>query len=94
MVIEWPPRVPANQPVSRPRPDSDDPKLNVDFTGIVERGIWPAKKKEYSAANDEEKMTHLCAMRLFEKMDVRLRERGQDSMDVLFMETIAGSVDI
>ena len=94
MVIRWPPPVPANQRASRPRPDPENPKLKVDFSGIVERGIWPAKKREYDSANEEEKTTGLCAMRLFEKMDARLRERSGDSMDVLFVETIIGSVDL
>jgi hypothetical protein len=94
MVIKWPPPVPATRPVSRPRPDPENPKLKVDFSGVVERGIWPAKKKEYDAANEEEKMIRLCAMGLFEKMDTRLRERNHGSMDVLFMETITGSVDL
>ena len=94
MVIRWPPPVPANQRVSRPRPDPENPKLKVDFSGIVERGIWPAKKKEYDAAGEEEKTTRLCAMGLFEQMDARLRERSRNSMDVLFMETIIGSVDL
>lgn len=94
MVIEWPPPVPANQRVSRPRPDPGNPKLKVDFSGIVERGIWPAKKQEYHAANKEEKRTELCAMRLFEKMDMWLKERSHNSMDVLFMETIIGSADL
>lgn len=94
MVIKWPPPVTANQHVLRPQVDPKNPKLTVDFSGIVERGIWPAKKKEYGAATEEEKATRLCAMGLFEKMDMRLRERSGDSMDVLFMETITGSVDV
>lgn len=94
MVIKWPPPVPADQRVSRPRLQPKNPKLKVDFSGIVERGIWPAKKQEYDASGDEEKTTRLCAMGLFEKLDVRLRERSRNSMDVLFMETIIGSVDL
>ena len=94
MIIKWPPPVTANKSVSRPRLDPKNPKLKVDFSGIVERGIWPAKQKEYDAANEEEKTTRLCAMGLFEKMDTRLRERSGHSMDVLFMETIIGSVDL
>ena len=94
MVIKWPPPVVANQCVARPRLDPRNPKLKVDFSGVVEQGIWPAKKKEYDAANKEEKTTRLCAMGLFEKMDMRLREKSGHSLDVLFMETILGSVDL
>ncbi len=94
MVIKWPPPVTANQRGLKPRLDPKNPKLTVDFTGIVERGIWPAKKTEYDAASKEEKATRLCAMGLFEKMDMRLRERSGHSMDVLFMETIIGRVDL
>jgi hypothetical protein len=89
MVIKWPPPVTA-----RPRLDLKNPKLKVDFSGVVEQGIWPAKKQEYDAMNEEEKTTRLCAMGLFEKMDMRLRERSGHSLDVLFMETTIGSADL
>ena len=94
MVIKWPPPVTANQLGLRPSLDPKNPKLAVDFSGIVERGIWPAKKTEYDTANEEEKAKRLCAMGLFEKMDMRLRERSGGSLDVLFMETIIGRVDL
>ena len=94
MVIKWPPPVTANQRGLGPSVDPKNPKLTVDFSGIVERGIWPAKKTEYDTANEEEKATRLCAMGLFEKMDTRLRERSGGSIDVLFMETIIGRVDL
>jgi len=83
-----------NQRVSRLQLDPKNPKLKVDFSGIVERGIWPAKKQEYDAASEEEKTTRLCAMGLFEKMDIQLKEKSGHSMDVLFMETVIGSDDL
>lgn len=61
-------------------------KLHIDFVGMQEKGIWPAKRA--LGANGG------IAMALFEKLDRWLDQRTHGTVDALLMGCVIGVVDI
>lgn len=61
-------------------------KLHMNFLGMQEKGIWPAKKA--LGANGG------VAMRLFERLDAWLERRTQGTVDALLMGCVAGAAYI
>ncbi|KAG2046912.1 hypothetical protein BDR06DRAFT_964563 [Suillus hirtellus] len=76
MTIKWPP------PNTHPR-SSDVDGLRVDFIGIQEKRMWPAKKADADGHQ---------AMKLFEEFDAWLDEKTGGSVDALFMGCVSGEV--
>lgn len=72
LVIKWPP------PSSSPSAEG----LKVDFVGIVEKGMYPAKKAEKEGGGP--------GMVLLEKMDGWLEETYAGTVDALLMCTVGG----
>lgn len=66
----------------------DDDRLRVDFIGLEEQGMWPAKKERVRAEERGE------ALRLFEEFDAWLEARTRGAADALLMGTVAGVVSI
>lgn len=74
MTIKWPP------PNAHPRsPDVDG--LRVNFIGIQEKRMWPAKKAEADGSQ---------AMKLFREFDAWLDEKTGGSVDALLMGCVSG----
>lgn len=65
---------------------SDDGRVHINFVGLQEKGIWPAKKA--LGANGG------AAMKLFEKLDTWLEKRTQGTVDALLMGCVSGVADI
>ncbi|KAG1738532.1 hypothetical protein EDB19DRAFT_1714183 [Suillus lakei] len=77
MTIKWPP--PQN-----PHPRlSDVSGLKVNFIGIQEKRMWPAKKAEADGSQ---------AMKLFREFDAWLDEKTGGSVDALLMGCVSGEV--
>jgi hypothetical protein len=64
----------------------DGEKIRIDFVGMQEEGIWPAKKA--LGANGG------IAMKLFEKLDKWLDKRTHGTVDALLMGCVISVVDI
>ncbi|KAG1897160.1 uncharacterized protein F5891DRAFT_1050672 [Suillus fuscotomentosus] len=62
---------------------SDVDGLRVDFIGIQEKRMWPAKKADADGHQ---------AMKLFEEFDAWLDEKTGGSVDALFMGCVSGEV--
>lgn len=62
--------------------------LRVDFIGLEERGMWPAKKERVRAEERGE------ALRLFGEFDSWLEGKTRGAVDALLMGTVAGVVSI
>ncbi|KAG2143750.1 uncharacterized protein EDB93DRAFT_1088015 [Suillus bovinus] len=77
MTIKWPP-----PPNAHPR-SSDVDGLRVDFIGIQEKRMWPAKKAEADGHQ---------VMRLFKEFDAWLDEKTGGSVDALLMGCVSGEV--
>ncbi|QRV88245.1 Peptidase family M28 protein [Ceratobasidium sp. AG-Ba] len=60
------------------------PELKINFIGIEERGMWPAKKNDRAGH----------AMDLFEKMDGWFEEKKKGAMDVMLLGCVAGVMSI
>ena len=63
-------------------------QLRVDFIGLEERGMWPAKKERVLVEERGE------ALKLFEEFDSWLETRTKGAVDALLMGTVAGVVSI
>lgn len=68
------------------QPQSSDeegagPGLKIDFTGIHERRMWPAKKAESDGSR---------AMKLFEKLDRWIEERTEGTVDAMLVGCVRG----
>jgi len=61
-------------------PTGERPILKVDFQGIQEKGMWPAKKAERQGP----------AMDLFEQLDAWLDERPGVAFDALLLGCVSG----
>jgi hypothetical protein len=75
MTIKWPP-----PPNAHPR-SSDLDGLRVNFIGIQEKRMWPAKKAEADGSQ---------AMKLFKEFDAWLDEKTGGSVDALLMGCVSG----
>ncbi|KAL4061947.1 hypothetical protein V8B97DRAFT_2025645 [Scleroderma yunnanense] len=67
--------------IKHPPPASRDEGLKVNFIGIVERRMWPAKKDD----SDES-----SAMKLFEEFDKWIEERMDGTVDPLLIGCVSG----
>lgn len=76
MTIKWPP-----PPTAHPRSSVDG--LRVNFIGIQEKRMWPAKKAEADGSQ---------AMQLFREFDAWLDEKTGGSVDALLMGCVSGEV--
>jgi len=65
---------------------SNGGRVHINFVGLQEKGIWPAKKA--LGANGG------AAMELFEKLDAWLEKRTQGTVDALLMGCVSGVADI
>jgi len=61
-------------------------KVRVNFIGLQEKGIWPAKKAVKAQGG--------AAMQLFENLDAWLEEKTGGKVDALLMGCVGGVVDI
>lgn len=61
-------------------------KIRIDFVGVQEKGIWPAKKALGADAN--------IAMELFEELDTWLVNRTHGTVDALLMGCVIGTTYI
>jgi hypothetical protein len=69
-------------------PENDpDAGLLVNFIGIEERGMWPAKQKSRNADGGFTGPT----MPLFEKLDAWLEQRTKGAVDRLLMGGVGGA---
>lgn len=75
MTIKWPP-----PPNAHPR-SSDANGMKVNFIGIQEKRMWPAKKAEADGSQ---------AMKLFKEFDAWLDEKTGGSVDALMMGCVSG----
>jgi hypothetical protein len=71
----------------------EKPLITVNFQGIEERGMWPAKKTDYEQAREAEEALPL-SMRLFEQLDRYMHEKTQGAVDVMLLGTIAGVITL
>jgi hypothetical protein len=65
--------------------------LTINFIGIDESAMWPAKKKkaaELSAGNGHE------IMDLFEKLDGWLVRKSHGNVDVMLLATVGGVISV
>lgn len=69
-----------------PSTSGGEEKIHINFMGMQEKGIWPAKKA--LSANGG------IAMELFEKLDIWLDHRTRGTVDALLMGCVIGVVDI
>lgn len=70
-------------PNSNPDSDSDSgDKVFVNWVGLEEQGMWPAKKGIKDIAG--------LSMQLFEKMDPWIEEKMSGKVDALLMGCVAG----
>ena len=68
------------------RQAQDDEKIRIDFVGMQEKGIWPAKSA--LGANGG------IAMELFQELDSWLDRQTHGTVDALLMGCVIGMVDI
>jgi hypothetical protein len=68
--------------IKSPPNATDDETLLVNFIGIVEKGMWPAKKAVRAEGGP--------AMQLFEKLDIWLDEKSAGAVDPLLMSCVGG----
>jgi hypothetical protein len=61
-------------------------KIRMDFVGMQEKGIWPAKKALGADGG--------IAMELFEELDPWLNKHTHGTADALLMGCVIGVVDI
>ena len=68
--------------VKVPPTPASDAGIRVNFVGLQERGVWPAKKavKAYGGV----------AMQLFEELDGWLEEKTEGKVDALLMGCVGG----
>lgn len=59
-----------------------DPGILVNFIGLQEKGIWPAKKAVKAEGG--------VAMQLFETLDAWLEEKMEGKVDALLLGCVAG----
>jgi hypothetical protein len=67
------------------RHDPSSPGLQVNYIGIQERAMWPAKKGEKDAPGG-----HRLAMGLFERLDEWLDVKTGGSVDALLLGCVGG----
>lgn len=63
-----------------------DEGFAVNFVGLQEKGMWPAKQGEKEAGG--------LAMELFEELDGWLEQRYQGTVDALLLGCVAGVVTV
>lgn len=68
--------------IKSPPNATDDETLLVNFIGIAEKGIWPAKKAVKAEGGP--------AMQLFEQLDHWLDEKWNGAVDALLMSCVGG----
>ena len=68
--------------IKAPPNATDDTTLLVNYIGVLEKGMWPAKKAVKAQGGN--------AMQLFEKLDEWLDEKTGGTVDALFMGCVAG----
>lgn len=68
--------------IESPKNVTDDDSLFVNFVGIAEKGMWPAKKAVKAEGGP--------AMRLFEQLDSWLETRSAGTVDALLISCISG----
>ena len=68
---------------------STSPHLSVNYVGIQEKGMWPAKKSEKDTEGG-----HRLAMSLFEELDMWLDNKTGGSVDALLMGCVAGVTSV
>ncbi|KXN84133.1 hypothetical protein AN958_00403 [Leucoagaricus sp. SymC.cos] len=68
--------------IKSPPNATDDETLLVNFIGIIEKGMWPAKKAVKAEGGP--------AMQLFEKLDGWLEEKSAGTVDALLMGCVGG----
>lgn len=61
-------------------------KLRVNFVGMQEKGVWPAKKASKAQGG--------IAMELFEKMDSWIDQKMSGAVDTLLVGSVAGVMDV
>ncbi|KAF9524402.1 hypothetical protein CPB83DRAFT_861305 [Crepidotus variabilis] len=61
-------------------------RLRVNFVGMQEKGVWPAKKSSKAQGG--------IAMELFEKMDAWIDEKTGGAVDTLLVGSVAGVMDV
>ncbi|KAF8625164.1 hypothetical protein AX15_005531 [Amanita polypyramis BW_CC] len=69
-------------------PSPLDEKLRIDFIGLDEKGIWPAKEARVPVEERGE------ALRLFERFDSWLDGKTGGAVDALLMGTVAGVISV
>lgn len=68
--------------IKHPPPASqDETGLKVNFIGILERRMWPAKKDDSDGSS---------AMKLFEEFDRWIEERTSGTVDSLLLGCVSG----
>jgi len=72
--------------VQVPSGPSDDTGILLNFVGLQEKGMWPAKKAVKAEGG--------AAMHMFENLDAWLDERTEGTVDALLMGAVAGVVAI
>lgn len=68
--------------IKSPPNATDSETLLVNFIGIIEKGMWPAKKAVKAEGGP--------AMQLFEKLDEWLEEKSAGTIDALLMGSVGG----
>ncbi|KAH6874322.1 hypothetical protein BKA70DRAFT_1350465 [Coprinopsis sp. MPI-PUGE-AT-0042] len=68
-------------------PQNPGGRLRVNFVGLQEKGVWPAKKSEFKA---EGGAAAGAAMEMFEKLDGWLEEKTGGKVDALLLGCIGG----
>jgi hypothetical protein len=66
-------------------PQNPGGRLPVNFVGLQEKGVWPAKKNEFKAEGGAG-----AAMEMFEKLDGWLEEKTGGKVDALLLGCIGG----
>lgn len=61
-------------------------QIPIKFTGMQEKGIWPAKKAEKALGGP--------AMQLFENLDAWLEEKTEGKVDALLIGCVAGAAAV
>ena len=62
-------------------------RLKINFVGLQEKGVWPAKKVEFQAAGSEGAG---AAMQMFERLDEWLEVTSEGKIDALLLGCIGG----
>jgi hypothetical protein len=61
------------------------PGLRVNYVGILEKGMWPAKKAEKDVGGE-----HKLAMAFFEELDAWLDRKTHGTVDALLLACVGG----